>query len=767
MKHFNFNSLSFRMGIYIGAIAALLYIIFGSIFYAYTSRVIINDATDKSTILLNSVSLEIEIGLHVAEKNVKNCGYTIGVNIDEPSRYKLILSKMVNSSPIITHGAIIFNPRHASNPNCYYTDSDTLFTFEQNALKRIAEYDRLKAFKSQWHRSSKNTPHNTLVTYIQPIIESNGDTIAYLKSSIALDWVTKLIGSRKPYNYTSSVLISQDSEVLCHQYRDDISKYISTSLGNDNNSFFVKHLKDEIPLLQKGERQLDIHGTEYLMFFSSVKPLDWTIATITPKDDLYQPIQELKQTTRSVAAGMIVVIFILIMWFTRRTLAPLVELSKSTELIAQGNFDVPLPTIRSNNEIYSLTEAFKRMERSLKEYIEQQRIQAQQQERAKNELDIASRIQKSMLPTPYAKQTQHEALDLYADIILAQKVGGDLYYYTIKGDKLYVAVGDVSGKGVPASMIMTVITSFLELMSNYDEAPGDALHIINEQSVLGNSEMIFTTLFFASLNLKTGQLSYANAGHPAPVIAHRRSTQRLIELPAPALPIGIKSGTHYETRTAQLLPGDLLMLYTDGVTDALNAQHEPYAEERLLTDNTFGTIDTAQGCVEQLIQSINGHIDGHSQFDDIALVAFRWNPINQERSTFTLENDLKALAVLKPHIDHWATTHAWKEETVRQINLVLEEMLTNCILYAYPEKQGIITVEVTTTPNHFIATIEDTGTPFDPTQASNKPLFAPKGEIQPIGGLGIHLTRQILDKMIYQHIGERNQLTLIKLINTK
>ena len=298
----------------------------------------------------------------------------------------------------------------------------------------------------------------------------------------------------------------------------------------------------------------------------------------------------------------------------RRMTRPITELSVSALNMGKGNFKAQLPEITSKDEMLRLRNSFVYMQNSISDYIGELKTTRSDNERMESELNVARTIQMGMLNTHFPPQ-------LHALLIPAKEVGGDLYDFILKGDTLHFAVGDVSGKGVPASLVMSITRAMLHFVATLDLPLNESMSRINNSIADSNSSDMFVTLFIGRVNLKTMRMDYCNAGHNPPVIVPREGKPFFLPVKS-NLAAGLMEDILYEEENIELAPGTRIVAYTDGVTEAENDRLELYGEERLV--GSIGQLEAdadEKTVVEQLYQSVKAFTAGHPQSDDITIMS--------------------------------------------------------------------------------------------------------------------------------------------------
>jgi len=367
-----------------------------------------------------------------------------------------------------------------------------------------------------------------------------------------------------------------------------------------------------------------------------------------------------------------------------------------------------------------------------------------QKERMMGELETARNIQMAILPKSFPPYPHRPDLSMYGVVLPAKAVGGDLYDFYERDGKLLFCIGDVSGKGMPAAIVMAMTCSLFRAFSAHEDDMAHLAAQINEAMSQSNEMSMFVTLFLGSLDLQSGELHYCNAGHNAPLLNAQ-------PLPVLAnLPVGIEPGYNYTAQTATLRRGDTLFLYTDGLTEAENKRHELFGEQRMISSLTDH--ESAQQEVDTMLQAVHSFVDEAEQSDDLTMLVIKWL-----RHSIVMRNDIEQI----PTLTEWIESLHIPQELNMPINLALEEAVTNVMLYAYPNSHGKVIIEADISDTQLCFVVSDTGIPFDPTQKPEADISL-SAEEREIGGLGIHLVRQLMDEIHYVRKDNTNILTLVK-----
>ena len=455
-----------------------------------------------------------------------------------------------------------------------------------------------------------------------------------------------------------------------------------------------------------------------------------------------------------------------------RLVKPLRQFADSAISIADGDLEAPLPEIQSEDELLQLRNSFEHMQHALKQHINDLQTTTASKERLQSELKIAHDIQMGMIPTTFP---QRQDLDLFASMTPAKEVGGDLYDFIIEGDELFFIIGDVAGKGVPASLYMAVTrTLFRNLAGNYQSA-ANIVREMNHAIASTNDSFIFVTVFVGVLDMKTHYLTYCNAAHNAPVMITAEGECSLLEVET-NLPIGVEDRYAYGEQQVDFPPGSALLLYTDGLTEAMyfssDDSRKLFGEHRVLHDVQKNCKASAIEVIDFLKQHVSVFADGTEQSDDLTMLFLR-HGIAQEAGTtpsrrLIMKNEMTEVGRLRTFFFSICREHNIDDDTAKTLNLALEEWVANVINYAYPKgMRGHVEVTADVSDDVLTLVIKDHGVAFDPTQHAEADIDA-ELEDRPIGGLGIHLVRTIMDIVEYQRTADGyNRITLTKALNTK
>ncbi|PKM48947.1 MAG: serine/threonine protein phosphatase [Firmicutes bacterium HGW-Firmicutes-7] len=311
---------------------------------------------------------------------------------------------------------------------------------------------------------------------------------------------------------------------------------------------------------------------------------------------------------------------------SKKITRPILMLSEGVKKIGDGNFEFHAD-LHTNDEIQDLADAFVAMNENLKSYIKNLSKTTAAKERIESELKIANSIQSSMLPRIFPPFPGRKEINLFAVMEPAKEVGGDFYdFFFINEDKLCICIADVSGKGVPAALFMVITKTLIKNQALLGISVEEILTTVNNMLCSDNDESMFVTVFIAILDVKTGRMTFSNAGHNLPLICSAEGGYNWLSCKK-SFVLGGMENIKYSENECKLEKGDRLFIYTDGITEAMNTKGQLYSDERL---RCFLN-DSKNLGEEELIQAIRNDIKSHvqeaAQSDDITMVVMRYNGI--------------------------------------------------------------------------------------------------------------------------------------------
>ncbi|MCO4769826.1 MAG: SpoIIE family protein phosphatase [Deltaproteobacteria bacterium] len=413
-----------------------------------------------------------------------------------------------------------------------------------------------------------------------------------------------------------------------------------------------------------------------------------------------------------------------------------------------------------------LMAALSEKNRELETSFERLRREKSAKQRMESELNIGRDIQMNLLPLVFPPFPERNEFDLYARLRPAREVGGDFYdFFLIDQDHLCFVVGDVSGKGVPAALFAAVTKTLIKSRGSIDHSPGTVVTHANEELEHGNENAMFVTLWLGILHIPSGRVVYTNGGHNPPLLRRANGELELLEeIHGPI--VGAMDDLAYGDDEVELRPGDSLILFTDGVTEAMDVSGALYGDERLEDLAREMPAIAPQAVVELLLDEVDRYAGEAEQADDITILALSYAGPSRDRNAsldVQIDSELAAIDGAQEEVGTFLLERGVEEEIVFHINMVLDELVNNIVSYGFDDEDDkpSIQLRVDHNPTAVCLTLIDRGKPFNPfdTEEPDTSLGIDEREI---GGLGIHLVRSVMDEAKYRRHMGGNEVRLVK-----
>ena len=426
--------------------------------------------------------------------------------------------------------------------------------------------------------------------------------------------------------------------------------------------------------------------------------------------------------------------------------------------------------IRTGDEIENLALTMKAMEDDLASYIRNLSKVTAEKERIGTELSLATRIQADMLPNIFPAFPDRAEFDLYASMTPAKEVGGDFYdFFLIDDSHLGLVMADVSGKGVPAALFMMASKILVKNYAMTGRSPKEVLRSVNDQICKNNREEMFVTVWFGILDLDSGVLTAANAGHEYPILKHQDSDFEVIK-DKHGFVIGGMEGMRYKEYHLQLEPGSKLFLYTDGVAEATDSGGELFGLDRTLGALNSKTDGTPRELLETVYAEVGRFVGDAPQFDDFTMLCLHYlgkdNMKGAEKvKELTVEAAVSNIDTVTDFINAELELLDCPMKAQMQIDIAIDEIMSNISNYAYAPGTGQVTVrmEREDEPRAVLISFSDSGVPFDPL-AADDPDTTLSADERKVGGLGVFVVKKTMDDVSYEYKDGQNILRIKKLI---
>ena len=571
-----------------------------------------------------------------------NTAPIIEESLQNPDKVRDIINRMLKINPYMRSCGIYFvegyYPQKGRLYAPYASRRDSIVIESQDASDQGNDYvkdqwfkDAIASKQGYWAKpfhdnDSAKTP---LVSYLLPIRDKRDSTVAVMGVDLSLAWMNEKIQIVNPKNDSAAW---EPKYSFYYYITDSTGTYVvhpdTKRIANEKIQHFRKKIEDlEEGFFTDDESKGDeymMDGEKVLVNSMKVKYTDWTIAIVIPEF-----ILELVSYVFAGLSVFFLVLGLLVVYFfgrrsIKKSVKPLQQLAAAADEVAKGNFDAALPEVHTKDEIHQLRDSFENMQQSLILYTDELRMTTAAKVSMESELKIAHNIQMSMLPKTFPPYPDRDDVDIYGSLTPAKGVGGDLFDFFIRDEKLFFCIGDVSGKGVPASLYMAVTRSLFRYVSGHINEPDRIVEALNKAQNEGNDTNMFVTIFVGVLDLQTGVLNYCNGGHDAPLLVGRD----VGELPCdPNLPIGVIGDFKFSQQQVNIDTNTTIFLFTDGLNEAENARHQQFGDQRiwnvarrLLSENSH----QPEYMIAQMTQAVHEFVGDAEQSDDLTMLAIQY-----------------------------------------------------------------------------------------------------------------------------------------------
>ena len=633
------RKLSVRVSLWVVFFAAVIFnVALGFLFYQ-SREAVRQEAISRATTILDKTSLRVEGILNRVEVASNMTKWLVQRHPDKADSMFVYSRGMLLNNPDFYNCSIAFEPYYFKEKGRYFSAytkhiGDSLRTIQGGS-------DHYQYFFTDWYLMSQllgkpcwtepymdldvTTNTSEMVTsYCQTIKNREGQVIGVINTSLSITWLSKTISEVKPYPNSYSIMIGRGGTYFVHPDTTKITRQTIFTQTLEHPDTAMTALGYAMQRGEEGVKHMNIDGKESYVFYKPLGQTGCSMAIVCPESDIFSGFDRLRRTIMTiVTVGLLLMLYLFIRIITRE-LKPLRRLAKEAETIASGQFDAVLPDFQRTDEIGQLSHSFGNMQQSLVKYIDELKTTTAQKASIESDLRIASDIQMGMLPEKFPTKNDRDDVQLFASLTPAKEVGGDLFDFYFRDDKLFFCIGDVSGKGAPASLFMAVTRSAFRTVSAHETMPNHIVETINKTIADMNKMNMFVTLFVGVLDLPTGLLLYCNAGHDAPLLVGAG----VGELPCDSnIPVGFMPDWEYTLQEAEIYTGTTIFLFTDGLTEAMNAENEEFQMDRI-TDVATQALANQQQEPRQLISlmtdAVHAFVGEAEQSDDLTMMGIQY-----------------------------------------------------------------------------------------------------------------------------------------------
>ena len=730
------KSLSARLTYRIMAVVLVMMVVIAAVVYFAVREYMLAEAQDRHLSIMLEHYQDMRRRLSEVYIAVENSVHDIARDLDHPDQMYGHMNRIVSQNGAIASCALVFKEHYypgmgrlfipfarrddAGSVRVTRIDSTYHSEFSDVWIKEQMQKD-----ESGWTRPyyesetfALGQKRRLLATYGVPVHNGDGAPVAMICADLALEELRDSITAD-----VNKMVKNFEQGQRHHSYFFIVDRK-GTIIMHPDEERITKNLEKEVGLEMKAHRGIcvtKIDGVESMMTYRSVHPVGWVMVFVTPLDAIQSNAKHLNIIILAVMLlGLLAIYFI-----CRRQIKGIAD---------------PVAMQKANLE---------------------------------HELKIANGIQMAMLPKTL--NTPSGAVDLYAALTPARDVGGDLYDYFLRSGRLFFCIGDVSGKGVPAALMMAVVRAMFRSETRRADSAAAIVDTMNRSICEESTAGYFVTMFVGILDLTTGRLDYCNAGHEQPIIAGQPLEIKY------NLPVGALSDWTYEGQQTQLRPGDMLFLYTDGISEAKNTANKLFGRKHVCQLAAEHATDSPRQLIELMDTEVRRHEGDAEQSDDITLLAIKWQPqanghishLSPLTSHLSISASMDDIGALEPFVAQSARLAGLEDREAKRLRLAVEEAVANVInhgqataitLQASVEDRSALPLR--SAKNQLVLTIDDDGQPFDPTAGSTTDFSVPADQ-RPPGGLGIMYLHKMTDGLDYQRTDGHNVLKIIKLIHKK
>ena len=524
---------------------------------------------------------------------------------------------------------------------------------------------------------------------------------------------------------------------------------------------------DKASIIQIQDKDADMFD-----HITSLMPIKNVEGKVTAIVCIQQPMEGLQSaraqymTTIGVLTVLLMLGFILLSWWYLevQVAKPLRKVSTEAERFAKNTTRPEKPlkkTIKSwISEIYTLVESIDDMEKDTLDYINNLATITAETQKMGAELDVAKNIQENMVPNKFPAFPNRTEFDLYASMTPAKQVGGDFYnYLMIDDDHLLLAIADVSGKGVPAALFMMATMILINEKAMSGLSASEVVTKANDGICAHNEAEMFVTMWLGILEISTGKITAVNAGHDDPVL-YRDGQKFELTSEKHGLVVGAMSGIRYKSYDLQLQKGDKLFIYTDGIPEATRSDNAMFKLEGMVNSLNKHATASPKEIIEGVAKDVDAFIGDAPQFDDMTMLCFEYKG-NQDMNEIELDATDENLKKVYEFIEKSISGINYSKKSFNQLKIAVEEVYTNIAHYAYLPNVGKVKVGVGVVDNIVKLSFEDEGKSYDPLRREDPDLSLDADDRQ-VGGLGVYMTKKLMDNISYERKDNKNILKMEK-----
>ena len=628
------KSLSRRLSIIIVLIATIIFVAALGFVFVESRKAVRQEAINRATKVLDNTVLRVNGLLDRVVIASDNFVWLPGRNLNKPDSMFTYSKHLLMSNPDINGCSIAFEPYYYKDKGKYFS----AFSYNnQGTIETTQEgNDQYEYFYMDWYQLPKLLDRpcwiepfadynpeeiyatEVIASYCRPIKDEKGTYVGTLSVDVSMEWISQTISAVKPYPNSYSIMTGAGGTFFVHP---DTTKLLHETIFTPTLEKPDTALTALGHAMQRGEtgmRHLMFEGQDCYVFYKPLGSTGWSVAIVCPEHDIFGTYNRLANIVVIIVIVGLIMMRIIFNRVISRELKPLQALALQAETIASGEFYKKFPKARRADEIGKLNHSFINMRLSLVKYINELKRNTAMKAAIESELKVASDIQMGMIPRVFPPFPDRQDIDLYASMTPAKEVGGDLYDYFIQDERLYFCIGDVSGKGIPASMFMAVTTDLFRIFAKQNRAPWDIATQMNSFLVKDNEQSMFVTMFIGMIDLRKGIMEFCNCGHNAPLL-----DGQFLEAKDTNQPLGLWECNAFVGEVIDDIRDKQLLLYTDGLNEAENQQQDRLGDDRILELMADTANLTSEEIINKLKSAVAAHRSGAEPNDDLTLLCLK------------------------------------------------------------------------------------------------------------------------------------------------
>ncbi|HKK09969.1 MAG TPA: SpoIIE family protein phosphatase, partial [Bacteroidales bacterium] len=580
---------------------------------------------------------KIEKVIRPSEKIPENLAWMIESGAVPRDSIFPFLKMLLKNNPNISGCVIAYEPysvdpeRKYYAPFAYYNKQgkiDTSFLGGENLNYFLRDWYQipLRLQKNYWTEPyfAEGGGDIFLTSYSVPFYKKvNGKrkVAGVITIDISLDWLTDIVNSVEILETGYAFLLSGNGVYVTHPDRSNIMNETIFTRAKELDEPKMREVGRDMISGKSNLRSVDLKDIgKVLVYHTPLPSTKWSLGVVYPRDEIFASLHQLTWLLVLLTILGLVVLTVVTVRSIKGLTRPLSQFAQSARVIAEGNFNIALPDTGRTEELKELRASFDFMQQELDNYIVHLKKTTSAKEKIESELRIAKEIQMGMIPHIFPPFPNMNQIDLFARLEPAKEVGGDLYdFFMIDDTHLCFAIGDVSGKGVPASLFMAVTRTLLRSLAPKQRSPKKIADALNNSLAQGNESSMFVTFFLGILDIETGELKYTNAGHNPPILMQDGNGTEYFEI-TKDIPVGLFEDYNYTEMERTIRKNDRIFFYTDGITEAENLKEELYSDEKLLHLLTSTESLSPAEIINVVEQDVKTHVGDNEQSDDLTMM---------------------------------------------------------------------------------------------------------------------------------------------------